>query len=143
MHSTRSALVRFGVRVAGIALLTLAVVGCQRRGDVSGKVTYKDKPVVFGTVLIQGRDGLRQGNIAPDGSYTVRDVAAGEVRVAVSSPNPKGIQLYPNKNPNYPQDPYPDVPGWFPIPQQYEKVETSGLTYTIRGGTNTINIELK
>jgi hypothetical protein len=110
---------------------------------VSGKVTYNGKPVVFGTVLIHGRDGLRQGSIAPDGSFTVRGVATGEARVAVNSPNPKSIVLYPNKNPKYKQEPYPDVPGWFEIPSKYENVSTSGLTYTIKGGTNTINIELK
>ncbi len=141
MSCTRSAAVRFRILVGGIALLALTAIGC--RGNVSGKVTYKDKPVVFGTVLIQGRDGLRQGNIAPDGTYSVRDVATGEARVAVNSPNPKGIQLYPNKNPQYKQEPYPDVPGWFALPKHYEAVESSGLTYTIKGGSNTINIELK
>jgi hypothetical protein len=125
----------------GLALLVLTVAGC--RGDVSGKVLYKNKPLVFGTVLIQGKDGLRQGNIERDGSYTVRDLATGEVRVAVNSPNPKGIQLYPNKNPQYKQEPYPDVPGWFAIPKRYEAVDTSGLTYTIKRGSNTIDIELK
>jgi hypothetical protein len=129
--------------VLGIALSALTAVGCQGRGSVSGKVTHKNKPVVFGTVLIQGKDGLRQGNIAPDGSFTVRDVAAGDIRVAVNSPNPKSIQLYPNKNPNNKQEPYPDVPGWFAIPKQYESVESSGLTYKIRGGSNTIDIDLK
>lgn len=128
---------------AGMAALAAALVGCSGRGDATGKVTYKDKAVVFGTVLFLGRDGPRQGNIAPDGSYTVRGIATGQARVAVNSPDAKGIQLYPNKNPKYKQEPYVSPPGWFPIPKQYESVETSGLVYTIRGGTNTINIELK
>src|SRR5262249_44904016 len=102
-----------------------------------------NKPVVFGTVLFHGRDGVRQGSIEPDGSYTVRGVAVGEARVAVNSPSPKSIVLYPNKNPNYKQEPYPDVPGWFAIPDKYENVATSGLTYKIRGGSNSIDIELE
>ncbi|HXG09397.1 MAG TPA: hypothetical protein VNK04_06375 [Gemmataceae bacterium] len=109
---------------------------------MSGKVTYQGKAVPFGTVLIQGRDGIaRQGNIATDGSYTVRGVVVGEARVAVNSPNPRSIQLVSQGGEK--QEPYPDVPGWFPIPKQYEKVETSGLTYTIKRGQNTIDIELK
>ena len=125
------------------ALLALTAVGCLRRGDVSGKVTYKGKAVVFGTVLMQGQDGLRQGNIAPDGSYTVKAVAVGVAGVAVNSPNPKKIELYPNKNPKFKQEPYPDVPGWFPIPAKYEDVGKSGLTYTVKGGNNTHDIELE
>jgi hypothetical protein len=127
---------------AALGLWTILAVGCAGRGDVSGKVTYQGKPVVFGTILIQGRDGPHQGNIERDGSFTVRGVPVGEVRVAVNSPNPKGIQLYPNKNPQYKQEPYPDVPGWFGIPKKYESVESSGLVYTIKGGMNTIEVEL-
>ena len=127
--------------VAG-SLLVLIGVGCQSRGNVSGKVTFKNKPVVFGTVLIHGKDGLRQGNIAPDGRFTVVGVAIGEARVAVNSPSPKSIELYPNKNPKYKQAPYPDVPGWFAIPKKYEDVSTSGLSYTIKGGSNTIDLDL-
>jgi hypothetical protein len=129
--------------VVACALPVLTAAGCQGRGNVHGKVTYNGKPVVFGTVLFHGKDGLRQGNISPDGSYAVRDVAAGEARAAVNSPNPRGIELYPNKNPKYKQEPYPDVPGWFAIPNKYEDVSTSGLSYTIKGGSNQIDIELK
>ena len=129
-------------RLIAAALLVLMLVGCGR-GDMSGKVTFQGKPVVFGTVMVHGKDGLRQGAIQPDGSFTVHDIATGEARVSVNSPNPKSIDLYPNKNPNFKQEPYPDVPGWFAIPGKYGEVETSGLTYTIRGGNNAIDIELK
>lgn len=144
MNSTHSApALRSPFRIAGMGLLALVVVGCSGRGDVSGKVSYNGKPVVFGTVLILAKDRSHQGEIKTDGSYSVSGVAVGTVRVAVNSPNPKKIELYPNKNPEFKQDPYPDVPGWFAIPKQYEAVETSGLTYTVNGGSNTIDIELK
>jgi hypothetical protein len=128
---------------ATTGLLLLFALGCSGRGDVSGKVTYQNKSVPFGTVMIEGSDGsTRQGNIEKDGSYTVRDVAAGQVRVAVNSPNPKGITLN-YKDPNKKPEPYPDVPGWFAIPKQYESIASSGLSYTVKGGSNTIDIELK
>jgi hypothetical protein len=128
--------------VAWISFLTLAVLGCQGRGDVSGRVTFQNKPLKFGTVLIEGSDGnAGQGNIEADGSYFVPGITTGQARVAVNSPDPKSITLVGKRDKK--PEPYPDVPGWFAIPKQYEKTATSGLTYTIKGGTNKIDIELK
>jgi hypothetical protein len=128
--------------VAGISFLALVALGCQGRGDVSGKVTYQNKPVKFGTVLIEGSDGnAGQGNIEEDGSYFVPGIVTGQARVAVNSPNPKSITLVAKRDKK--PEPYPDVPGWFAIPKQYENPSTSGLTYTIKRGENKIDIELK
>ena len=132
------------VRPAAGALLALAVLGCGR-GDVTGKVTYDGKPLVFGTVQFEGSDGsLRQANIDKDGSYTVRDVALGEAKVAVSSRNPNSSDFTPiQKEGSPPPPPRTEVQGWFPIPPKYEATYTSGLTYTIKRGENKIDIELK
>ena len=144
MSSTRLPPVRPLSRPAvGFGLLALVAVGCQGKGDVSGKVTYNDKPLVTGTVLFEGSDGgIRQGEIGADGSYSVRGVATGAARVAVNSPNPRSITIL-SKNPDKKPEPYPDAPGWFPIPQKYNVPSTSGLTYPVKGGRNEINIELK
>ena len=81
--------------LAGIGLLALATVGCGT-GDVSGKVTYKDKPVPFGTVLFEASDGtIKQGNIGSDGGYSIRGVTTGTARVAVNSPNPNSSEMTP------------------------------------------------
>ncbi len=110
---------------------------------MSGKVLYKDKPLVFGTVLLEGPDGLaRQANIGKDGSYTATGLAPGTVRVAVNSPNPKNIQLF-CKDPDKKPAPYPDAPGWFAIPKKYEKIATSDLTIPLKGGSNAVDIEMK
>src|SRR5262249_18625300 len=72
-----------------LALLSLAVLGCAGKGDVSGKVTYQGKPLVWGTVQFEGSDNvLKQGNINSDGTYSIRGVATGEAKAAVSSINP-------------------------------------------------------
>jgi hypothetical protein len=67
-------------------------------------------------------------------------VSTGEAHVAVNSPNPKGITLLSKK-----KEPvsYPEVPGWFAIPAEYRTPAKSGLVYTIKGGENKIDIELK
>ena len=144
MSSTCCPLVPLFRPLLGISWLALCLLGCSGRGDVTGKVTYQKKPLVFGSVLFEGSDrSLRQGNIEKDGSYSVRGVAVGEAHVAVNSANPKGIMILPPKNPNKKAEPYPDAPGWFPIPNKYESPSTSGLTYTIKRGQNHIDIELK
>jgi hypothetical protein len=145
MRLMRFARVRFFRPPAALALLVLVALGCGGRGNVSGKVTYQGKPLVFGTVLFEGSDGsLRQGNIGRDGSYAIRDVAPGEAKVAVSSLNPKSSDFVPMiREGGKPPPPRPDIPGWFPIPEKYDAPFTSGLTYPIKGGNNEINIELK
>src|SRR5262245_57085794 len=98
--------------VVGIGWLSLVALGCLGRGDMSVKVTYQGKAVPFGTVMVQSSDGTaHQANIEPDGSYSVPGVVVGAVRVAVNSPNPKGITLVPPKDPKKKPKPYPDVPG--------------------------------
>lgn len=125
------------------ALLALIPIACQSRSNVSGKVTYNGKPVVFGTILFHGRDGLRQGNIQPDGSYSVLNIAAGDVKVAVNSINPKNIDMHPGKRPHLKPEPYPDAPGWFPIPKKYDNIATSELVFKIPGGDSVLDIDLK
>ena len=131
--------------LVGLGFLALVAAGCQGKGDVSGKVTFEGKPLVFGTVLFEGSDGsLRQGNIERDGSYSVSGVATGEAKVAVSSLNPTSSDFQRIQREGRPQPPpQPEIRGWFPIPDQYDAPYKSGLTYTIKPGPNTINIELK
>jgi hypothetical protein len=140
-------LVRPVVWLGVLAVLVLAAGGCQGKGDVSGKVSYKGKPLVWGTVTFEGKDGgLHYGNIGRDGSYSVSGVATGEAKVAVSSINPKSSDFVPmqregSKKP--PPPPRPEVKGWFPIPEKYDAPYKSGLVYTIKRGENTIDIVLE
>jgi hypothetical protein len=126
-------------------LLVLAANGCGRTGDVSGKVTYKGKPLVWGTVQFEGSDKLiKQGNIESDGTYSISGVATGEALVAVSSINPKSSDFQARQaEGGPPPKPQPEVKGWFPIPEKYNTPFKSGLTYSIKAGENKIDIELK
>jgi hypothetical protein len=126
-----------------LVLLTLAAAGCGR-GDVSGKVTYKGKPLVWGTVQFEGSDNLlKQDNINSDGTFNVRGVATGEAKVAVSSINPQSSDFQVRVREGEKPKPRPKVEGWFPIPEKYNTPYKSGLTYEIKRGENTIDIELK
>jgi hypothetical protein len=145
MRSRYSTLPRPGWRPAAFALLPLVALGCAGKGDVTGRVTYKGKPLVWGTVQFEGSDRLvKQGNINPDGTYTVQGVATGEAKVAVSSINPKSSDFVPMQREGMkPPPPRPEVKGWFPIPEKYDAPYKSGLTYPVRRGENKIDIELQ
>jgi len=134
-----------GRRLTAVAvLLTLAVAGCQGTGDVSGKVSYKGKPLVWGTVTFEGSNGLRYGNIGRDGSYAVSGIATGDAKVAVSSINPKSSDFVPiQREGSKPRPPRPEILGWFPIPDKYDAPYKSGLVYTIKPGANTVDVTLE
>jgi hypothetical protein len=130
--------------VVGTLFLAL-LSGCGGTGDVTGKVTYKGKPLVFGTVQFEASDkSLKQGRLERDGSYFLESVPVGEAKAAVNSPNPQGGDFQPLHREGRPAPPpRPPVPGWFPIPAEYQDLSKPRLTYTIKSGQNTIDIELK
>lgn len=134
--------------LVGVSLL-VGSVGCQGKGTVSGKVSYQGKPVVFGTVLVLDSDQhIHQGNIEPDGSFTIHDIRRGEIRIAVSSPDPTTplLEKPESKAQNDPAESHRRAElktKWFPIPEKYGNPEQSGLTATVKGGENSHNIDLK
>ena len=135
---------RLGRPAVAAALLALTAAGCAGQADVSGKVTYKGKALVWGTVQFEGSDNIiRQGNISSDGTYTIRGVALGEAKAAVSSINPRSSDFQVRQvEGRPPPKPRPAVQGWFPIPEKYDAPYKSGLVYMIKRGGNQIDIEL-
>jgi len=81
-------------RVAAVTLGLCAVVGlsgCGGNTSVSGKITHAGKPVVWGSVTLVDQAGeFHQGNIQPDGTYTIDSVPVGAVKIGVTSPKPAG-----------------------------------------------------
>jgi hypothetical protein len=80
--------------VATLAIALAAVVllwGCapSRERAITGAVSSNGKPVVFGTITVMTADNRAfSASINPDGTYEIRGLPPGRVRVAVSSPNP-------------------------------------------------------
>jgi hypothetical protein len=122
-------------------VLLVAACGCgSGRAMVSGKVTYNDKPVTYGSVTVLGPDDkAASGVINPDGTYTVEGLTPGEARFGVISRDPaKGRS--PHKDGAEAQA---AKAGWVPLPRGYEAAASSGLTATLKGGHNTYDIDLK
>src|SRR5207302_4939501 len=72
-----------------VLLAPLVAAGCGGVGSVTGTVTFQNKPVASGTVVVVGSDMLPyHGNIEDDGTYTVPKVPTGFAKIAVFSPGP-------------------------------------------------------
>ena len=135
------------------AALLLGLAGCTGTptGSVSGKVTYQGKAVRHGTVMFVGSNSLAAyGAIGDDGQYSIPKVAAGPAKITVSSPDPKGGGGRARKGdkdaPDVPirgEEVRAEVKGWFPLPDEYGDLSRSKLTFEVKPGPNTHNIELK
>jgi hypothetical protein len=75
-------------RPAGLLAVAalLGAAGCQSHGNVSGKVTFKGKPLKGGTVVfvIPGK-GSVVAPIGEDGSYSAARVPVGDARLSVET----------------------------------------------------------
>ena len=132
----------------GIAWLLVALfcAGCGRVGQVAGKVSYRDKPLPDGTVLLLASDGQAyDGQIQPDGTFVIHNVPAGAARVAVTSMTAgdadksggKGDERAKQRN-------IAKGGARSRIPTKYSDFNQSGLTVTVEKGTTAeLNLNLK
>jgi hypothetical protein len=71
------------------AMFLVGASGCGRTATVKGKVTFQGRPVTHGSVILLSSDGkARSGVIESDGSYSVENVPAGDLKIGVISRNP-------------------------------------------------------
>jgi hypothetical protein len=143
---------------AALASFAVLAAGCgPGTGTVSGKVTYKSKPVASGTVTAIAADGVaRPGQIAADGTYSIPAVPSGDVTFLVASPNPdsgtRESAVGKKKNGGAGDlggaaggpEPAPAVPkgAWVPLPDDYADPAKSGLKKTVKGDS-VIDLDLK
>ena len=131
-------------------LLPLVLAGCGHSAKVTGKVTYRARPLCYGAVTLFSADKTaRSGVIEPDGSYAVEGVPRGETKIAVISRDPaKGRSATRGQKPGGADkkgtsSQGPAVEGWVPLPAQYEMPGTSGLRCNVDSGAVRYDIKLK
>jgi hypothetical protein len=138
--------VGFGVLLIVVAAFTFG----RSKATVTGRVVYRGKPVIWGSVILVAPDGTATaGRIEPDGTYKVDGAAPGAVNVAVISKDPL-LQHYATQikiqrervSMKKWEAPPVDRKKWFQLPKQYEDANTSGLSLTLTRGTNQFDIEL-
>src|SRR5438046_3166208 len=114
---------QIGPRPGLFLVIALGCAGCSTAADVSGTVTYKGRPVAFGTVMISGADGVAHyATLDRDGTYAMTGAPLGKVRVAVNSPDPNlNRSPAPVATPGFekvdPQDTPSQKPGLFKLPK--------------------------
>jgi hypothetical protein len=116
-------------------LLLLLLAGCgAHESAVTGKVTLDDAPLTSGTVAFYPSNGgaAAYGSIQPNGSYTLETgasggLAAGEyaVTVVATTPPQPGFQF-----------------GKLLSPERYNNIKTSDLKFTVKVGSNKIDLPL-
>jgi hypothetical protein len=148
--------------VRGLALSVLVLVaGCGARGNISGTVRYKGKPLPAGLVTFVTEDGKGHpfdSQIQSDGTYSISKVPAGPVLILVKAAEPPkittrmgppgGINVGPPagavpegvKPPSY--DPKAEAERYVKIPAKYSIAEQSDLKYTVTSGSQTKDIDL-
>jgi hypothetical protein len=144
----------------GLVLLMAAAAGCGSSGTVSGKVTYKGQPLGGGNVVFYAEGKASQTSpISPDGSYSISKIPAGPVKISVETesvrphkPPPGGMsKMVPPKDAIPPGVDPGGVYGpkeatakkYVKIPPQYADAQQSGLTYTVKSGSQTHDIDLQ
>jgi hypothetical protein len=153
---------KFARWLAGTLLLALFLSGCGRsslgsEGEVSGKVTYKGQPIQGGQITFITPKGYTfTGVIDPQGHYKIRALV-GEVRIAVDNHmllkrsgtpapdirRPPGIEPPPGVKVDDIQSSGVTITGTFvPFPEKYRSPDSSGLSYTVKSGSQTHDIEL-
>lgn len=147
----------------------LAAAGCGGSNtlapaSVSGSVNYKGKPVTGGQVLFySGTNGTPySATIAPDGTYSIADIPAGELVVCVDteslSPEQKESAgkdakrreaMMGNRQPPAGRGgsgggaAAAEAEGkYVKLPAKYANPKTSPVTYTTKTGRQVYNIEL-
>jgi hypothetical protein len=147
-----------------LALLSLfALVGCGSggaQGKLTGKVLYKGKPVTGGSVIFRpssASENTVTAPIDPNGNYTAM-VPAGVVKIAVDNrelqppeatakkeprPNLPKVGNVPSDTPDPRVNPQKPAGTYIKLPDKYHDVASSGLSYTVKSGSQNYDINLE
>ncbi len=119
------------------------LAGCGGKPVVTGRVTYKGEPLPGGEIHFITESGpSRSGVISDDGQFRVEGVPTGTVKVTISSERDEGGGAGGSPLGSPTGAAAKPVVRVSRIPAKYNAVATSGLTFTISGGKQTIDIEL-
>ncbi|WP_439621792.1 hypothetical protein [Gemmata sp.] len=121
---------------------------------MSGKVTFKGRPLVYGTVTAIGSDhATYYGTIQLDGTYSVSGVPVGPAKFAVFSADPyfeppvpahvKARIVEARRAAGTTPPPPPPKGKWFRIPPKYADPVASGLAADLEGPTAVFDIRLE
>jgi hypothetical protein len=118
--------------------------------DVTGRVLYKNKPVLGGQVQFAAVDGgfSSNGIIDPNGNYKIT-APVGDVKITVDNRMLGGRGAMSREAARHGAGrpdagaPTPVKGTYMEIPHRYYLIDTTDLTYTVTDGPQSHDIELK
>lgn len=128
-----------------LGLLVSMAIGCGQGGSnvgpkqdasISGKVTYKGKPVTDAIISFESPDRGAYGTPFKDGTYSVPKMASGEFTVTV---NP--VAAPPKMEPTA-DGKIPEAAKREDVPQKYRGAATSGTKTTVKAGSNKFDLDM-
>ena len=137
---------------------SLAALGCGGGvGDVSGTVTYQGKPLDGGSVQFQSGGKTVSAEISKVGKYALAGVPVGSAKVTVSYVDPKVTDHFRavsaasksgGAGRGEKEEPATalskvDPTTFNKVPDKYNDFNGSGLTFEVKKGSNTYDIDLK
>lgn len=131
-----------------LLLLGIGMAGCggnaePKLAEVTGKVTYKNKPLPGGMVVFLSDDGKRGvGAIQKNGTFKMKS-PFGTVKAAVVTRNATKESLKDGKRPAVKEVHMPSGVNPETLPsREFEYFETSGLSFDVTQNGQTIDIKL-
>ena len=148
------------LRALFVALSMLAAAGClgkaQPTGTVSGKVSHKGKPVPAGCLVtfVSERGVVALGTVDASGRYQLMlagkpDVPALEYNISVTFPGVAGPEMTDDDERKFMAGDPQTVAKFSrkapraPIPAKYADEFKSGLSFQIKAGANSFDIDLQ
>ena len=131
---------------AALAAFVFSLAGCgaarEKLWPVSGKVTFRGKPVAAGTIRFSNpQSGIDMtAELHSDGAYEVvrahgAGLPEGTYQVAIMPPR-MNIPVGPTATP-------PKPPACLDIPEMYRLLSTSRLTLTVEAHHNRFDVDMK
>ncbi|HXG10066.1 MAG TPA: hypothetical protein VNK04_09780 [Gemmataceae bacterium] len=110
-----------------------------KTAPVEGTVTYKGKPVPYGTVMFQPDDGPAATGEIRNGRYVLKTYREGDG--AIPGTHRVTIISLEDQSNRLPEERAPLPPAIVPL--KYSFPDKSGLTAEVKDGPNTIDFHLK
>jgi hypothetical protein len=140
------------IRLAVVLPLLFAVVGCaEKKGDVSGNVSFNGSPLPAGkiTFICEGGDKPVLSASIREGKYEIKGVPVGLVKITVATYKPsQSVERPPGigktQRPGTEDSSTPPAPPekYVEIPQRYGLADGSNLTLDVKPGNQEYDIPL-
>ena len=134
----------------------LCICGCrvpevrlpETGATLEGTITLGGNSVPMAMVIVMGASGSATGFVGDDGRYKVENVPLGEVKIGVNTDAVRGQLISQSmarsyKGPDGKSGAKPPPPKFVAVPAKYFEPASSGISTTVKSGTNTYDVVLK